>query len=586
MAAADLGHLETVRALLDKHADTQVHDKDGNSALALAEKYQYVDVATMLKNAAQGPRDTRKNSDTGPAPTASAKSATAATPPTPAPNSTPNSASAFPVASSDKSAAASAVSPAPALKPPSLPPVLSKSESLNKNLFEAAEAGDTAETLRLIREGAGVNSRDLTYGTTPLMGAAARGHADTVRALIDRGGEVDLPDSAGHTALMEAAFAGYSSTLSLLIAKGANVNAQDNDGWTALFWATFSRRTDSVRLLLQKGADVNARNKQQDTALIRASYGGDIDTLTVLLEHHPDLNAKDNFGRTALMEAAREDRSGAVNLLLQSGADSALQDHDGYTALSLATKLRFSRIVALLNSPREQNTQKVVADPAPPSPQTGSEGVPAADGDNANPLVTEVQALRNKSRARAFYGLGLSIRLLQSFWPQNEKEAVGASAKLLGDLREVDAPENLIALAQQTFTSLAYPQDNGNADRQPPVSELRKRLDAYCQSQTDGTFFYAVGGYSYDLNLLGQYLTTTSQNSSASDVADAHGRLLPLSTGFAAQCAAIVECKDRALGFFSNSVAILQKPTLASEDGSALREISNEIGVALGTQDD
>jgi hypothetical protein len=271
---------------------------------------------------------------------------------------------------------------------------------------------------------------------------------------------------------------------------------------------------------------------------------------------------------------------------LQSGADVELRDRDGNTALSLATKLHLSRIVTLLKNPPEQNKQKVVGDAATPSQPVPREQVPAAADDaKSNPLAAEVETLHKKSRVRAFYGLGLSMRLLQSSWPQNEKEAGGAAAKLLGDLREVGAPEDLIDLAQHTFTSLAYPQDNGNPELPPqlPVSELRKRLDAYCQSQPDGSFFYAAGGYSYELNLLGQYLAT--QNSLGADLEDAHRRLLPLSTGFAAQCAAILECKDRALGFFSNSVVILQKPTLVSEDGVALRELSNEIGIALGTQE-
>ena len=558
MSAADLGHPDTVRALLDKHASMQVHDKDGNTAQSLAEKYKYFVVVAVLKNAAQGLQDKPKNDSSVSTPAVPSRNSAAAS--VPAPGS--------------KTAAG-----APAL-PASAPtaPAPSKSEILNSKFLGAAEAGDTAEILGLIRDGAGVNARDSTYGTTALMRAAARGYTDIVRALLEKGGEVDAEDTAGHTALMEAAFGGYTNTVLLLIEKGADVNARDKDGWTPLFWATFSRRTDAARSLLEKGADVNAKNKQEDTALIRAAYGGDTDTVAVLLEHHPDLNAKDNMGRTALIEAAREERGEAVRLLLESGADVDLRDRDDNTALSLATKQHFSRIIAQLKNPPQKIKHKVASEATTPI----SDSQPAND-PKSDPLAAEEQTLQRKSEARAFYGLGLSMSLLENLWPQKGHEAERAAAKVLGDLREVGGPEDLIDLAQQTFTRLGYTPNDRNGHVQPPISDLRKRLDAYCLAQTDEKFFYAAGRFTYELDLLGQNLS--KRDAREAKIEDARRKLLPLATSFAAQCAAISECKARARSSFSDSAGILQKTALLSEDGTTLRKLSDDISVALGVED-
>jgi ankyrin repeat protein len=565
MSAANLGHLETARALLDKHADVHVRDKDGNTAQSLAEKYRFSNIATLLQNAAEAPQDKRS------------KDKIAIVPAEPSANSAAVSA---PLPDPKKGAASLSV---PVASPTT--PVPSKSETLNQELLHAADAGDTVEVLSLIREGAGVNARDATYGNTAMMRAAGRGYSDTARALIEKGGEVDGTDNSGHTALMVAAFGGYTNTVRLLVEKGADVNARDTDGWTPLFWAVFSRRTDVVRFLLEKGAGANAKNKHDDTPLIHAAYGGDVDTLAVLLEHHPDLNAKNDMGRTALIEAVRQEHPEAVRLLLEGGAAADIQDQEGSTALSLATKQASSSIVALLkNPPRE--TKGSDAGSAPANPPV-SQPAAAPDARPANvsapdPLAAEMQELQKRTRARKFYGLGLSMSFLEEWWPQSGEQAERAAATVLGDLRNVGAPEDLIELAQQTATRLAFPSDDNKSPLLPLITDLRKRLDTFGLAQTEEKFFYTAGGFTYELDLLGRHLSTPDHGEAS--IEENRLKLLSVATNLGAKCALIAECKGRALSYFSDAVTLLQKSPLAVEDGTSLQKLSDEIGVALGTE--
>lgn len=547
MTAADLGHPDTVRALLDKGADVHVHGKDGSTAQSLAEKYKYTEVVAMLQKAARGPQDKR---------------------PDVAPGSSPSATGPKPDSKNPTEASARVNSTAA--------PALSKSEILNQKILRAAEAGDTAEVLSLIREGAGVNARGATYGNTPLMDAAARGYTDTVRALLEKGGEVEATDNAGRTALMEAAFGGYTDTVGLLLEKGANVNARDNEGWSPLFWATFSRRTETVRFLLEKGADVSIKNKYEDTPLIHAAYGGDTDTVAVLLEHHADINAKDDMGKTALIEASRQGHADAVRLLLENGAEVDLQANDGSTALSVAVQQHFSEIVALLKNPPRKPEGKPAGEPKTEVPETHSENIPTSE-----PLAGSPPALGKEGQSRALYRLGLSMRLVEDLWPQTDRVAVRAAASIVGDVRKVGGPEDLAELAQVTSNRLSFPPEDRKATAPALISDLRKRLDKFCRAQNGDEFFYAAGGFTYDMNLLGQELTRPDYVETT--VEERRRNLFLLASSFATRCAAISDCKERALSYLSDAANLLQKSPLLPADGETLQKLCDTIGVALGT---
>ncbi len=556
MSAADLGHLDTVRVLVAKGADIQVKDKDGNTAMSLAEKYKFTEIVAILQGASH------------PAQEKNAKE--------PSKSSSPvgTSSGAVTPAAGTKNSKASSTSPAQ----PSAIPVPSKSELLNEKLLQAAESGDTAEVLSLIRDGAGVNAVGNTYGNTALMKAAARGYTNTVKALLEKGAEVDARDNAGRTALIEAAFGGYTDTVGLLLERGANVNASDAEGWTPLFWATFSRRTGTVRFLLDKGANVNAKNKYEVTALLHAAYAGDTETAVVLLEHHADINAQDDMGKTALIEAAHQGHSDTVRLLLENGAKADLKARDGGTALSLATQQRHADIVALLKNPAERPVPKDGRDKPPKTADPPSDRVV-----NGDPVAAELQTLQKKTRARAFYGLGLSMGFLEELWPKMDQGAERAAATILGDLRKVGAPEESIELAQKISVRLSFPSEKNKEPIQPLIVELRNRLDTYCLAQPEEKFFYGAGSFTYELDLLGQNLGKANQGEAS--IEETRGALFALANSFEARCAALTECKDRGLTHLADAARLLNRSPLISADGVGLQKVANEIGVALGTED-
>lgn len=546
MNAANLGHVDIVRALLEKGADVDARDADGDTALRLAEKYKYPDIVALLKNATRvnhssAPRNTSRN---------------------------------MPAASASPAGSTSAPAPQPQ------PAVLAAADNhgLNKELLEAAEAGDTAEVKSLLKEGAGVNTKG-SFGNTALMGAAVRGHTNTVRALLEKGADVDARGSTGRTALMEASSEGYTDTVRALLEKGANVNAKDTEGWTPLFWAAYSRRTDTVRALLEEGANVNAKNKYDDTPLIQAAYGGDADTVGVLLDKGAEVDAKDKMGRTALIEAARQGHSDTVRALLEKGADVNAQDSDRNTALSEALKYNYSDVIALLKSPPGIPVSKSLGNTATSMPDASLAGI----APNSPPVTTGDQASEKKTQARAFYRIGLNMRLIEVLWPQTSFLAARCALSIQEDLKKVGAPNNLIEFAYEASARLNLPPEERKRSAPLLIRELRERLDALFKAQTEEQFFYTAGAYTYDLNLLGGILIRPDHPEVS--VEESQRKTLPVAKELAVKCSKAEICKELALPHFVAAADILQKVQLLRADGTVLVKVADDIGIALGSDE-
>jgi ankyrin repeat protein len=116
---------------------------------------------------------------------------------------------------------------------------------------------------------------------------AARGGAvSTLNALLDKqAGRVEVSEASGETPLIGAAAAGHASTVQVLLQrKAANVNESSRvpmsaknmwerqvGGMTALMAAAKWQRTDVIEVLLKNGASIEQRDKLGRTALDYAS---------------------------------------------------------------------------------------------------------------------------------------------------------------------------------------------------------------------------------------------------------------------------------------------------------------------------
>jgi ankyrin repeat protein len=119
-------------------------------------------------------------------------------------------------------------------------------------------------------------------GVTPLLRAAKAADVPAIKLLLGAGALVDLPNIFGHTALMAACGSGRGNNptrgghqteeqaieaAKLLLAAGANVNARTRDGDTALHGAAIHGWSKLIEVLASAGADLDLPDKDGMTPI-------------------------------------------------------------------------------------------------------------------------------------------------------------------------------------------------------------------------------------------------------------------------------------------------------------------------------
>jgi hypothetical protein len=130
--------------------------------------------------------------------------------------------------------------------------------ALDRELYEAARAGDIAGVNSLVDAGATVDAAIAGDGS-PLIAAARAGHTEVARLLLDKGADPNLAVHGDGSPLIAAAGHGRTETAALLLQRGAQVDLAVPDDENALIQASAAGRLEVVKLLVASGADVNAR---------------------------------------------------------------------------------------------------------------------------------------------------------------------------------------------------------------------------------------------------------------------------------------------------------------------------------------
>jgi ankyrin repeat protein len=169
-----------------------------------------------------------------------------------------------------------------------------------------------------------------------LYEAAIAGEVDTVKKLLNEGIKPDsYHGEDGSSALLLCSESGRADVVSMLLKSGADVNHQRKDGASALIAASAFGRLDTVDILLDNGADIELVDNEGVTALMFASDGGRVDVVARLIQARANPDHASRQGKTALMWASYHGNKDVVFALLDSGASPYLADTDGVTALDI-----------------------------------------------------------------------------------------------------------------------------------------------------------------------------------------------------------------------------------------------------------
>jgi len=258
-------------------------------------------------------------------------------------------------------------------------------------LMSAALNG-RADTLQvLIDAGADVDAAESYRGQTALMWAAGEGNLEAVEVLLAAGADVAAASHSGFTALLFAARNGEVGTLRTLLAGGANPNDVGPDGSSALNLAIVNAAYEAAAVILEAGADANLPDPRGSplhtiawlrkpgstgdagvgslppTAPLRSGNVTALELAAALLEHGADPNVRIDWpesrfdpvggttrnppglvlgrhlltynGATAFYVAAKNGDAEYMRLLADGGADPSIPNRFGITPLMVAAGL-------------------------------------------------------------------------------------------------------------------------------------------------------------------------------------------------------------------------------------------------------
>ena len=223
-------------------------------------------------------------------------------------------------------------------------------------LMIAAKNGDMCVAQLLVNHNADVSLKK-SDGETVFHVAACYGQVQLAELLIEYYGEIHIDEirTDGWIPLMIAAKIGDFNVAKLLISHNADIHLKNPDGETALHIAACYAHEHSTtlpievaKLLLDAGCTVDAARNDKKTPLMIAARKGNLNVAQLLLNHNANIKCVDNNSATALHIAADNGQPYLVDLLLKSGSDINATDKNDRTPLLYASRKCHLHIAELL----------------------------------------------------------------------------------------------------------------------------------------------------------------------------------------------------------------------------------------------
>ena len=313
LAAVTRGDAAEVRALLDRGADVNARNDNGDSALMLAVLYGDADLVKLLLDRKADPKHANE---------AGATALHWAM-------DNPAEVEALLAAGADPNAITTwGYTP----------------------LMAAVVRQDSAAVVPILLEHGADPNRTSGHSMRAVI-LAGGGDTRSLQALLDHGADARAKTNAGFSALHSAANKGNVDNVRLLLSRGADANSPDAEKRTPLMWAAQMGSTEVVTTLLAHGADANGKEEfSGTTALMQAASSDRADPAIVsaLLEAGADVRPVDDEGLSALMWATRRGDKRAVRAIGASGAGPLLKPAGRRLGPSNTVKAAIARAIPLL----------------------------------------------------------------------------------------------------------------------------------------------------------------------------------------------------------------------------------------------
>lgn len=155
-------------------------------------------------------------------------------------------------------------------------PTAKQLEQLNEDFYLACNRGDYPNALELHAEGADINFRYGSDGTTPLHAAAGTDNVELATWLLENGADARAATNDGITPLHNAAFHSTTAMLEVLVRHKADINATTKLGMPVIHRAITGLRDNSAKLkwLIVHGARTDIPNYDGEPIAKKIKFHG------------------------------------------------------------------------------------------------------------------------------------------------------------------------------------------------------------------------------------------------------------------------------------------------------------------------
>ncbi|XP_071083404.1 alpha-latroinsectotoxin-Lt1a-like [Haliotis cracherodii] len=184
-----------------------------------------------------------------------------------------------------------------------------------------------------------INRRGGSYNQSPVMVAAKHGHFDVYNLYVSKGVDLWLVDNDKADCLMLACEGGNQAIVKhLLSLKQFDINKRAGHSQTAVMIAAEKGNYDVFKLLVSEGADLSYLLRYNLDCLMLACIGGNLQIVKHLLSMETfDINRRGGwYSQTSVMMAAESGHYDVYALLVSEGADVSPTTGDRGDCLILA----------------------------------------------------------------------------------------------------------------------------------------------------------------------------------------------------------------------------------------------------------
>lgn len=184
----------------------------------------------------------------------------------------------------------------------------------------AIKDGNADELVRLLADGADVETRSTTNNMTPLILACWEQKVECVNILLANGADKAAKANDGITALHAA---GTEQIVKILIDANARIDEPNALKMSPLGWncGPHGGSVPIAQLLIDAKADLAVKDVNGDTALTSSCFWGHTPLVRVLLDAKADINLPEGNGWSPLYSAVGSLRIETVRVLLEARAD-------------------------------------------------------------------------------------------------------------------------------------------------------------------------------------------------------------------------------------------------------------------------